>query len=151
LVRKWWQAFGGWLTGPEISLAIIPLPGNPIRAIRKLRKGLRDVRDRAARRDHRWGAVGMAGLLMDGDRALLLVQHHGIGRPLLWSVLERRWPNVLLTDPGSIEPTSAMPVGDAAALACRRRGLEPIRIIVLPQVIAMTLQADWDEPMPMLF
>lgn len=129
---------------------ISPLPGDPINAMRKLRKGLRDVRDRTARKDHRWGAVAMAGLV-DGDRALLLVQHHGIDRASLWSVLERRWPGVLLTDPGCIEPASAMTVGDAAALACRRRGLEPIRIIILPQVIAMTMQANWDEPMPMLF
>lgn len=93
LVRTWWQAFGGWLTGPEISLAIVPLCDDPIRAIRRLRKGLRDVRDRTARQDHRWAAVAIAGLV-DGDRALLLVEHHGIERRLLWSVLERRWPNV---------------------------------------------------------
>lgn len=95
-------------------------------------------------------AVTIAGLV-DGNRTLLLVQHPGISRASLWSVLERRWPNVMLCYPGYIAPSSVMTVQDAAALACRRRGIDPIRIVVMPQVIAITAQADWDEPMPMLF
>lgn len=150
LVRTWWQAFGRWLTGPEISLAIIPLHGDPIPALRRLRKALRDVRDRTARQDHRWVGVAMAGLV-DRDRMLLLVQHLGVDRVEAWATLRRRWPDVVLSSPDDIAPSSAMTVQDAAALARCRRGLEPIRIIILPQVIAMTLQTDWDEPMPMAF
>lgn len=92
----------------------------------------------------------MAGLV-DGDRMLLLAQHLGVDRVEAWATLRRRWPDVVLSSPGDIAPSSAMTVGDAAALACRRRGIEPIRIVILPQVIAMTVQADWDEPMPMAF
>lgn len=92
----------------------------------------------------------MAGLV-DGDRALLLVQHPGIDRVEAWATLRRRWPDVVLSSPGDIAPSSAMTVGDAAALARCRRGLEPSRIVILPQVLAMMLQTDWDEPMPMTF
>jgi heme exporter protein D len=148
----WWQAFGRWLNGPEISLAVIPLHGNPINAIRKLRKALRDVRDRTARRDRRWAAVAIAGLVdPDRDRMLLRVRHHGIDRVGAWATLRRRWPDVVLGSPGDIAPSSAMTVQDAAALARCRRGLEPIRIIILHQVIVLTLQEQWDEPMPMAF
>lgn len=151
LVLRWWQTFGGWLAGPEISLAIIPLSTNPISTTKKLGKALRDVRDRAARRDHRWGAIAMGGLV-DGSRMLLRVRHPGINRAALWSVLERRWPAVVLTDPGAAEPAWVMTVADAAALARRRRGLEPIRIVMPPQVAAAAAsQHGWGEPMPMLF
>lgn len=92
----------------------------------------------------------MAGLV-DADR-VLLVQHPGIDRALLWTVLERRWPDVVLADPGCIEPASAMTVGAAASLACRRRRIEPVRIVILPQALAPAAgQENWDEPMPMLF
>ena len=92
------------------------------------------------------------GGLADGGRMLLRVRHPGIGRAALWSVLERRWPTVVLTDPGTIEPVSAMTVEDAAALARRRRGLEPVRLVILPQVTAAAVSQDGrDEPMPMLF
>ena len=130
---------------------VIPLHGGPIGSTKKLRKSLRDVRDRAAQQDHRWRAVAMAGL-EDGHQALILVQHPDLRRVSLWSMLKRRWPNVLLTDPGSTEPTSTMTVEAAVALARRRRGVEPIRIVVLPQVAAATVsQGRRDEPMPMLF
>ena len=93
----------------------------------------------------------MAGLV-DGGRALILVRHPGVDRASLWSVLEGRWPQVLLADAGCAEPASAMTVEAAAALARRRRGIEPVRIVVLPQVLASaTGQENWGEPMPVLF
>jgi hypothetical protein len=64
-------------------------------------------------------------------------------------VLERRWPKVGLCDPGDIEPSALMSAEDAASLARRRRGIEPLRVIVMPQVAAAT--NPWDEAMPMLF
>lgn len=36
--HRWWRAFHDWIVGAEISLAIIPVQGDPLRAIRKLRK-----------------------------------------------------------------------------------------------------------------
>jgi hypothetical protein len=125
MAGRWWRGFRIWLVGTEISLAIIALNGDPITATRRLRKGLRDVRDRAARHDHRWAAVAMAGLTDEG-RALILIQHAGITRDELWTRFERRWPAVIVVDRGDATPSSRMTVDAAAALARRRRGIEPI-------------------------
>jgi hypothetical protein len=136
-----------WLNALEISLALIPINDNLLNGTRRLRKALRDVRDRSARHDRRFATVAMAGLV-GGDRALVLVQHPGIDRAEVWRMLERRWPEVTVTDPGDIIPTSVMTVEDAAALARRKRGVEPIRIIIAPQAAART--DPWGEPMPLL-
>ena len=83
---------------------------------------------------------------------LLLVRHPGVDRMSVGLVLKRRWPDVLLTDAGSANPVSTMTVEHAAALARRRRGIEPLRCVILPQVAAAAVAPDgWREPMPMLF
>ena len=119
---RWWKSFERWLAGPEVSLASIPLIGDSIVAVRKLRKGLRDVRDRAARDDPRWQQVVFGGML-DGDRMLMLVQHAGISRGDVWRMLERRWSNVMITDPDGTVPFS-MDQNLAEHLARCRRGIE---------------------------
>ena len=92
----------------------------------------------------------MAGML-SGDHLLLLIQHHGIDQDTLWSTLERRWPDVLVTVPGNIEPNSMMTVDTAVALACTRRGIEPIRVVIPAQKAAQGLSSTgWDQPMPVL-
>ena len=91
----------------------------------------------------------MAGLLSGSD-LILLVQHRGIFREALWDVLETRFPEAIITTPGVIEPSSAMSVEVAAALARRRRGIEPMRIVILPQWVA-SVREDWAEPMPIVF
>jgi hypothetical protein len=90
----------------------------------------------------------MAGLT-DRGRLLILIQHSGIGRTEVWSVLERRYPEVGLCDPDDIEPSALMSAEDAASLARRRRGVEPLRVVIMPQVETAT--DPWDAPMPMLF
>jgi len=148
--RRWWRGFRLWLDDADTSLAIVPLHGDPIIAIRKLRKGLRDVRDRATRRDRHWQSVAMAGVLSD-DHLLLLAQHAGITRAATWSMLERRWPDVALGDVDHTEPSAWLTVKDAAALARRRRGIEPIRVVVAAQG-TVTPERQWDDqPMPMAF
>lgn len=148
MMRRWWRGFRLWLADGDLSLAMIPARGDPGAGIRKLRKGLRDVRDRAARQDRRWAAVGMAGLASDAV-ATVLVQHCGIDRAEVWARLTRRWPDVVLIDPGDITPGSErMTVEHAAALARRRRGVEPLRIIVPPQRVA--LSGEYDAPMPLV-
>ncbi len=134
-----------------MSLVTIPLTVEPLIATRRLRKALRDVRDRQARIDPAWRAVAMAGML-SGDHLLMVTQHHGIERDTLWATLERRWPDALVTVPGSIEPNSVMTVDAAVALACARRGIEPVRVVVPAQRAALSLSAiGWDQPMPVLF
>lgn len=139
-----------WLHDPEISLAVIPIDGDLLHATRKLRKGVRDIRDRAARQDHRFAAVALAGVV-DGNRALILIRHPGLHRNEVWATLERRWPETVLTDPGSVRPTSRMTVENAAALAKHKRGIEPLRILVREQVCVAASSNGWDEPMPIAF
>jgi hypothetical protein len=67
------------------------------------------------------------------DRTLILIQHAGIPRAALRCTLQRRWPQVALHDPAHTEPNSWLNVADAADLARRRRGIEPLRIVVMPQ------------------
>ena len=133
-----------------MSLVTIPITVDPLLATRRLRKALRDVRDRQARIDPAWAAVAMGGML-NGDHLLMVIQHHGIERDTLWATLERRWPNVMMTVPGSIEPNSVVMVDTAVALACARRGIEPIRAVVPAQSAALSSStAGWDQPMPVL-
>lgn len=93
----------------------------------------------------------MAGVL-GGDHLPLLVQHAGISRAATSSMLERRWPDVVLGDIGDAEPSAQLTVNDAAALARRRRGVEPIRVVVAAQGAVTPLGCRWhDQPMPFVF
>lgn len=149
-VRRWWRGFLQWLCSPDVSLVTIPLTGtlNLIPAIRRVRKGLRDIRDRAARVDPRWAAVAMAGML-SGDHLLMIVQHHGIDRGTLWSMLERRWPEVVVAEVGTVEPRFEFSVGHTVQLALQHRGIEPIRLVIPAQRRAYE-RVEFEPPMPLL-
>lgn len=142
--------FRDWITGSDTSLAVIRISDDPITVTRKLRKSLRDMRDRAARQDHRyrWRSVALAGL-MDQGRLLILIQHVGISRDEVWSVLERRWPEIGLIDPDDANPSALMSAEDAGSLARCRRGIEPLRVIIMPQGAAAT--DPFDRAMPFIF
>jgi hypothetical protein len=144
MMRRWWRGFQVWLGDTDVSLMQIPISGDLISITRRLSKALRDVRDRTARQDNRWQSVAMAGLV-DGDQALILIEHSGTDRDEVWSILERRWPEVVLQDAGNIQPSSRMTVEDATLMARRRRGIEPIRIVILAQVAAMQRSTCWDD------
>src|ERR1700733_16014389 len=82
MIRSWWNGMCQWTAAATTSLAIIALllsAGLPD-AVRRLRRGLRDVRDRTTRHRNRWRdmcCVGMAG----GDHtALGMITHEGIDR-----------------------------------------------------------------------
>ena len=147
MVRRWWRGIARWLADADTSLAVIPTIGDPLTATRRLRRSLRDVRDRAARCDHCWCAMALGGLVGD-DRAVVLMQHHKIDCEEVWTVLERRWPETVLTEPGAIEPAWEMTAEHAATLARHRRGVEPLRIIVPAQRVSM--QRNRDAPMPIV-
>jgi hypothetical protein len=143
-MRGWWRDFRSWIGDSDSSLAIIPLTGDPITAVRKLRKALRDVRDRTARRDARWRGVLIAGFASDGS-ALVLIRHDGISRMRLWSVLNRRWPDVRISDVSDIQPSTSLPVEQAVGLAMARRGTESIRIVVPAQRLTAAPKVRWDD------
>ena len=90
----------------------------------------------------------MAGVT-DGGRVLVLIQHSGIDRAEVWSVLERRYPEIWLYDADAIEPTGMMSAEDAVLLACCRRGVEPLRIVILEQAAAS--KDELELQMPCLF
>jgi len=90
---------------------------------------------------------------MGGDRrALIMISHHGIDRRAVQDVLCRRWPDVLVKDLAGEEPTWTMTPDEAAELGSRRRGAEPLRVLVLPQrVQRLTVApAPLIEPMSVL-
>lgn len=164
--RRWWLGLRRWTTseGGPVSLAVLPLrhrPGGLRTAVARLRRALRDVRDRAARRRPSWGSVALAGMATGDGAALLLINHTGIPRAELTAVLRKRWPEVAVVDADAPEPSWSMSTEDAAELARIRRGVEPLRIVVLPQRAADAEErgrgasaggaAAWLEPMPIAF
>jgi heme exporter protein D len=147
-MRNWWRGMLAWPAEPWTSLAVIPLASEPISSIHRLRKGLRDVRDRAARQDQQWAGVTMAGLLSERT-AMVLIHHAALDRAEIWWAFATRWPEAVLVDVAGAEPSWRMTATDAAALARCRRGIEPIRITIMPQIKVFD-QAE-DDAMPMAF
>jgi hypothetical protein len=126
------------------SLAIIPMhssAGLPD-AVRRLRRGWRDVRDRMARHRRSWRDVGCAGMAGGDGIALVLISHEGVDRHEVETVLRRRWPEVVVKEPEQEEPTVAMSPSDAADLGRCRRGVEPLRIVVMPSTTATNRLID---------
>jgi heme exporter protein D len=82
MIRGWWYGMCQWSASATTSLAIIPLhlsAGLP-NAVRRLRRGLRDVRDRMARRRRLWRDVSLAGIAGGDHMALVMITHEGIDR-----------------------------------------------------------------------
>ncbi len=135
LIRGWWNGMCQWSATATSSLAIMRTDssaGLPD-AVRRLRRGLRDVRDRMAWRSGRWHEVSFAGMAGGDGRALVLVTHDGVDQREVEDVLRRRWPNAVVKELEQEEPTVAMSPSDAAGLGRCRRGVEPLRIVVMPQ------------------
>jgi hypothetical protein len=155
MIRGWWEGMRHWSeVATTSSLAIIPTlatAGLPD-AARRLRRGLRDVRDRSARRWRQWRTIAFADMIGGDHKALVLISHQGVDRREVADVLGRRWPDVVVKDLEDEEPTWAMMADEAAELGRRRRGVEPLRILVLAQqVLRVTVApAPVVEPMPVV-
>ena len=95
-------------------------------------------------------ADGCFRRMMGGDHtAMVVISHEGIGRREVLDVLSRRWPDVVVKDLEQEEPAWTMTADDAADLGSRRRGVEPLRIVVMPQKITrVAVAAPVIEPMP---
>jgi hypothetical protein len=140
-----------WSAAATTSLAIVPLhlsAGQPY-AVRRLRRGLRDVRDRMARRRCRWRDVCFAGMGGGGGTALVMITHEGIDQRGVLDALRRQWPDVALKELEQEEPVVAMSPGDAADLGRCRRGVEPLRVVVMPQHDRQMIASEV-EPMPVV-
>lgn len=149
-MRTWWAGIREW-AGPQATLVATHLGDDVLGGMRLLRRGLRDVRDRATHRDRRWRAVAFAGMVSD-DTAIVFAAHPGIPQETVITVLRPRWPTITIVLPAAGEPSWLMTVETAVRLSVRRRGIEPLRAIIMPQGIACppTTKSAYLEPMPIL-
>ena len=86
-----------------------------------------------------------------GDRrALVLVSHDGVDRREMLGVLHPRWPDVVIKALEQEEPTMAMSASDAADLGRCRRGVEPLRIVIMPQQDQQAIISPIVGPMPVI-
>jgi hypothetical protein len=80
MIRSWRNGMSQWTAEATTwRLALIPLhssAGLPD-GVRRLRRGLRDVRDRMARRSRRWRDVSLAGMAGGDGKALVLILARG--------------------------------------------------------------------------
>ena len=74
--------------------------------------------------------------MVGGDHtALVLVTREGLDRREVQDVLCHRWPDVVVKVLEQEEQTVAMLPGDAADFGQCRRGVESLRVVILPSTI----------------
>ena len=81
--------------------------------------------------------------------ALMLVAHDGVDRHEVEDALRRRWPDAVVKELEQEEPTVAMLPSDAADLGRCRRGIEPLRVVIMPQQDRQ-VASPVVEPMPVV-
>ena len=159
-MRRWWAGIRHWITadGDPVSLAILPVDrsnGELRAAVTRLRRACRDIRDRAAQRHAPWQRIAIAGMASGEGTAMLLIRHPGVIRHAITDLLHRRWPDATVRDATTVSPGWRMSVEDAVEIARIRRGVEPLRMVVLPQrVCEQAGSADQClcfEPLPVIF
>jgi hypothetical protein len=142
-----------WRPPHGLTLAIIPISweaGGLRIAVRRLRRALRDFRDRMARRSGRWRGVCLSGLVMGNRTAMVVIDGGAVDRAELSRALRRRWADASVTNLVDREPSADMAVSDAIELAMLRRGAEPIRLLVLPQLGPPVRTVSVIDPMPVI-
>jgi len=87
----------------------------------------------------------MAG--SDG-KALVMISHEGVDRHEVEAVLRRRWPDVVVKSVEQDRPAVAMSPSDAADPG--QRGVEPLRIVVMPLHERQTITLTVIQPMPVV-
>jgi hypothetical protein len=81
---------------------------------------------------------------------MVVISHEGIARFEVLNVLRGRWPDVLIKKPGPEEPTWEMLPDDAAQLGRCRRGIEPVRLVIMPQQEQEVSASSLVDCMPVL-
>jgi hypothetical protein len=92
-------------------------------------------------------------------KAMLLVRHPGIGKAEIAEALRRRWLHALVEDAVEMSPVWDFGIDDAVELARAKRGVEPLRIVVMAQryvgacsdPLEVAAGSGMKEPMPSLF
>jgi hypothetical protein len=151
MIRSWWFGMCGWSAGAASSLAIMRIGSSTgLRdGVRRLRRGLRDLRDRMARRQRRWREICFAGMIGGDGRAVVMITHEGVDRHEVEAVMRRRWPDAIVKSLEREEPAVAMTADDAADLGRCRRGVEPLRVVIMPQQ-ERQIASPVIEPMPVV-
>jgi hypothetical protein len=80
---------------------------------------------------------------------MVMISHQGIDRREVLDVLRRRWPDVVVKSLEHEEPVWTMTANDAAELGSRRRGVEPLRVVIMPQRVQRLIVAPVPEMEPM--
>ena len=89
--------------------------------------------------------------MVGGNRtAMVIISHEGLDRREVLDVLRRRWPTVVVKSVELEEPALAMSSQDAADLGRCPRGVEPLRIVIMPPKISRRTIATVTEPMPVV-
>jgi hypothetical protein len=152
MISGWWNGMRQWTAAALVwSLAITRIDSlaGLRNGVRRLRRGLRDVRDRMARRQRRWREVCFSGMV-GGDHMAVMITHEGIDRWEVQDVLRHRWPDLVMKSLEHEEPTWAMTADDAADLGRCRRGAEPLRIVIMPQQDRQPITSSIIQPMPVV-
>jgi hypothetical protein len=153
MIRGWWRGMRQWAADATASsLAIFPLaPSETLQyAARRLRRGLRDVRDRTARQRSSWRDVAFAGMAGADHTARVMIRHDGVNRDEVRDALRRRWAEVIVKSLAQEMPPHVMVAEDAAQLGRYRRGIEPLRVVVMPQRGLTSAISTIIEPIPVL-
>jgi hypothetical protein len=100
-------------------------------AVRRIRRALRDWRDRLSREDGRWSGVAVAGLVGADGILVLHIRHDALPADAVTSMIRRRWPAAYIARANVLSFDWTM--ADRLELAMARRGTEPIRVILAPQ------------------
>ena len=136
LLGVWWTAIIHW-AGTDASMVVIPNS----KGSEALRRSMRDWRDQRARRCRSWRDVAFAGFA-GTDHAVLMVVHPGVDLLEVQANLERRWRGAVVRASTAACPTVSLSLEDEIRLATRRRGIQPMRIMVMPQRRAPRTHAD---------
>ena len=152
MIRAWWRALTEWAE-PDATLLAVSLGDDRIAGMRTLRRGLRDVRDRAAYLRPAWREVAFGGII-SGTTAMVLAVHPHVPQAKMLTVLRQRWSDTVVLNLIGNEPSWRMDTDTAVLLSILRRGIEPLRAVVMPQGIPQLPpppEEPYLEPMPMLF
>jgi hypothetical protein len=100
----------------------------------------------------------MAGMASADRTVSLLIRHPAITRSEAAEVLRQRWPGTAITEVGAVEPSWSPKTEDAVEIALARRGVEPIRVVILAQhksgrgdPLTLGAMPTSMEPMPTMF
>jgi hypothetical protein len=153
IIRGWWAGMLAWRSPHSLTLVTIPLTwqaGHMRSAVRRLRRALRDFRDRGARRSKRWRGVCLCGLVTGDGTAMVVVDRGAVDRGEFSYAVQRRWTDATVTDLTDEKPSAGMRITDAVELATWRRGAEPLRLVIPPQRDPVPRAMPIIEPMPIL-